>query len=104
MKSGLVKAILTCSVLLFSIFGFAGQQKEASSNQVHDSQSKSQSTTSQQNGTDTGEHLFQVHCARCHHAPEQIPARIAGTVLRHMRERAILTPDDERALLKYLAP
>ena len=51
-----------------------------------------------------GERVFQANCGRCHNPPEQISPRITGTVVRHMRERALLSPQDERDLLKFLAP
>jgi len=51
-----------------------------------------------------GERAFQANCARCHNPPEQLTPRITGTVLRHMRVRALLSPQDERDILKYLAP
>lgn len=51
-----------------------------------------------------GERAFQANCGRCHNPPEQLSPRIAGTVLRHMRERALLSPQEERDILKYLAP
>ena len=54
--------------------------------------------------TNPGERVFQANCGRCHNPPEQISPRITGTVLRHMRERALLSPQDERDLLKFLAP
>lgn len=51
-----------------------------------------------------GERAFQANCARCHNPPEQLSPRITGTVVRHMRVRALLSPQDERDILKYLAP
>lgn len=54
--------------------------------------------------TNPGERVFQANCGRCHNPPEQLSPRITGTVLRHMRERALLSPQDERDLLKFLAP
>jgi len=54
--------------------------------------------------TNPGERAFQANCGRCHNPPEQLSPRIAGTVLRHMRERALLSPQDERDILKYLTP
>jgi cytochrome c5 len=53
---------------------------------------------------DPGERKFQANCNRCHNAPEQISPRIAGTVVRHMRVRASLSAEDERDILRYLAP
>ncbi len=54
--------------------------------------------------TTPGERAFQANCSRCHNPPEQLSPRITGTVLRHMRERALLSPQDERDLLKFLNP
>lgn len=54
--------------------------------------------------SDPGERKFQTNCSRCHTAPEQLSSRVAGTVLRHMRVRASLSADDERDILRYLAP
>ena len=54
--------------------------------------------------TNRGERAFQENCGRCHNPPEQLSPRITGTVLRHMRVRALLSPQDEHDILKYLAP
>jgi cytochrome c553 len=54
--------------------------------------------------TNAGERAFQANCGRCHNPPEQLSPRITGTVLRHMRVRALLSPQDEHDILKYLAP
>jgi hypothetical protein len=51
-----------------------------------------------------GERAFKANCARCHTPPEQLSPRITGTVLRHMRVRALLSPQDERDILKFLNP
>jgi cytochrome c5 len=51
-----------------------------------------------------GERLFQTQCNRCHVAPEDLSPREAKAVLRQMRVRANLTAEDERLILKYLAP
>jgi hypothetical protein len=98
MKSAAKKKLLLVVMLLAAELLWAGQQKDTSSKQLHAVPPKSQ------NAAQGGERAFQVHCARCHHAPEQIPPSIAGTVLRHMRVRALLTPQDEQLLMKYLAP
>ena len=54
--------------------------------------------------SDPGERAFQMNCSRCHSAPEQLPASISGTVVRHMRVRANLSAEDEKAILHYLTP
>lgn len=90
------RAILTTTILLLVALFSVGQLKPPTS--AHSEQRKSDSDAQK------GERLFQIQCARCHHAPEQLPPRITGTVLRHMRVRALLSQEDERALMKYLAP
>ncbi len=54
----------------------------------------------QQSSTDAGEFVFIADCSRCHNPPEQISPRIAG----HMRVRANLSAQDDRDILKFLAP
>ena len=51
-----------------------------------------------------GEQRFQANCGRCHHEPESISPREVKAVLQHMRVRAMLSAEDERLILKYLAP
>lgn len=54
--------------------------------------------------SDVGERKFQANCGRCHSAPEQLSPPITGTVVRHMRVRASLSAQDEKDILKFLAP
>jgi cytochrome c5 len=51
-----------------------------------------------------GDGVFQQNCSRCHMPPMTISPRITGTVIMHMRVRARLSREDERLLMKYLAP
>lgn len=51
-----------------------------------------------------GEKRFERHCGRCHVPPEALSPREAKTVVRQMRVRANLTAEDQRLILKYLAP
>jgi cytochrome c5 len=51
-----------------------------------------------------GEKLFRANCGRCHNPPESISPREARAVVRHMRVRATLTDEDERLIVKFLAP
>lgn len=51
-----------------------------------------------------GEKRFRTNCGRCHDAPEDLSPREARTVVRQMRVRALLTAEDERLILKYIAP
>jgi cytochrome c5 len=54
--------------------------------------------------TSDGERAFRQNCSRCHQAPESFPPQISGTIVRHMRVRASLSREDERAILKFLNP
>lgn len=51
-----------------------------------------------------GERLFAENCGRCHRPPDQISPKVADSVLKHMRVRATLSEEDEKQILKYLAP
>jgi cytochrome c5 len=51
-----------------------------------------------------GDQIFQQNCARCHTMPESFSPRISGTIIRHMRVRAGLSAQDEKALLRFLNP
>ncbi len=51
-----------------------------------------------------GEERFETHCGRCHVPPEALSPQEAKTVVRQMRVRANLSAEDERLILKYLAP
>jgi cytochrome c5 len=51
-----------------------------------------------------GEKLFRTNCGRCHNPPESLSPREVRAVVRHMRVRAVLTDEEERLILKFLAP
>ena len=51
-----------------------------------------------------GEKRFRTNCGRCHNAPEAISPREARAVVRQMRVRAMLSAEDEKLILNYLAP
>jgi cytochrome c5 len=51
-----------------------------------------------------GEKRFQTNCGRCHNPPEDISPREAKAVVRQMRVRAMLSAEDEKFILEYLAP
>jgi cytochrome c5 len=53
---------------------------------------------------DVGERVFAANCSRCHQAPMGLPPRMTGTVIMHMRTRARLSREDEKLLLRFLAP
>ncbi|HET7873835.1 MAG TPA: cytochrome c [Terriglobales bacterium] len=49
-----------------------------------------------------GEKRFRANCGRCHTAPPKFPPRMMGTIVRHMRVRAMLTDQDMRLILRYM--
>jgi cytochrome c5 len=53
---------------------------------------------------DIGQRKFDANCGRCHSFPEQLSPSITGTVVRHMRVRANLSAEDEKDILRFLAP
>lgn len=56
------------------------------------------------NSETKGQRVFSENCSRCHNAPQSFSPSIAGTILRHMRVRANLSVEEERALLRFLNP
>jgi cytochrome c5 len=62
---------------------------------------KAQSATQ---SDDPGQRKFDANCSRCHNAPQQLSPTLTGTVVRHMRVRASLSAQDEKDILKFLAP
>jgi mono/diheme cytochrome c family protein len=90
--------MITRLVVAISVLGLAmafGQAK-------NDASSKPKTQPAAQ--SNEGERLFQANCGRCHRPPGQLSPKIAGSVLRHMRVRAMLSKEDEQQILKYLAP
>lgn len=49
-----------------------------------------------------GEKRYHANCGRCHAAPQKFPPRMMGTVLRHMRVRALITDEDRKLILFYM--
>lgn len=68
------------------------KQQQTKSNVVHNSQQRD------------GQQVFNQNCSRCHNAPQGFSPRISGTVVRHMRVRAGLSKEDEKAVLRFFNP
>ncbi|HEY1263013.1 MAG TPA: hypothetical protein VGF06_05780 [Terriglobales bacterium] len=49
-----------------------------------------------------GEKRFHANCGRCHAAPQKFPPRMMGTIVRHMRVRAMITQEDMHYILSYM--
>jgi hypothetical protein len=55
-------------------------------------------------GATEGEKRFHENCGRCHNPPEDLSPREAKAVIRQMRVRAMLSEEDEKLILQYIAP
>ena len=51
-----------------------------------------------------GERIFAQNCARCHTPPDGFSPRISGTIVLHMRVRALLSEHDQQELLRFFNP
>jgi len=87
-------------LLLAGILLTAGAKAESSSSTQQQNTASQKQARSQPNG----EEIFRANCVRCHMPPSSMSPRTTGTVIMHMRVRARLSHQDERLLLKYLAP
>lgn len=65
---------------------------------------RTQRRAAQAASADPGERVFNANCGRCHRPPMTLPSQATGTVLMHMRVRARLSREDERLLLRFMAP
>jgi cytochrome c5 len=61
-------------------------------------------STSKTAKADQGAQRFQQNCGRCHNPPDSLSPREVKAVLQHMRVRAMLSAEDEKLILKFLAP
>jgi cytochrome c5 len=101
MNSHLVRVLWTV-LLAVKIFTVPGMAVESSGQSGNSAPERTAKTHEKQQPS--GERIFMNNCSRCHMPPMSIPPRITGTVIMHMRTRARLSEEDQRALLKYLAP
>jgi cytochrome c5 len=96
-------APISLCILVFSTAHVFSQSKEGSAlPTVSQQQAKSNAV---HNATQRdGQVVFEQNCSRCHNAPQGFSPRISGTVVRHMRVRAGLSAEDEKALLRFFNP
>jgi len=93
-----VLKVVSSSIFLAVTLLLAAETRSlASASDKHDKTTRPQSPTE-------GERAFRQNCSRCHDAPESFPPQISATIVRHMRVRANLSREDERAILKFLNP
>ena len=95
------KIAAVCLVCLLSLSGVVSAQTGAKG---PTNKQKSKPVPSAQGSSPDGEKRFQINCGRCHNPPEDISPREARAVTRHMRVRAMLSAEDEKLILQFLAP
>ena len=89
----MVLILLTCSLGLDSLAQDSESKKKAND-----------AVAAKNTDAEQGEQRFRQNCGRCHNPPDSLSPREVKAVLQHMRVRAMLTAEDERLILKYLAP
>jgi cytochrome c5 len=102
-----IRRFLSSCILLSAILLLALQTRNvaaASAAVPPAASSDKQDKNARPQPTGDGERAFRQNCSRCHQAPESFPPQISGTIVRHMRVRASLSREDERAILKFLNP
>lgn len=95
--------ILLALVCFFGAGAASLAQTSAKPSQ-HNSKGNPVATSKVQASSSDGEKRFQTNCGRCHNPPEDISPREARAVVRQMRVRAMLSAEDEKLILEFLAP
>jgi mono/diheme cytochrome c family protein len=100
-----IEMALICGIAIFS---YAAARANAQSAAGADAQKKASAANAEvsakRDEAAEGEKRFQANCGRCHVAPDDLNPRVVKAVVRQMRVRALLTEEDERLIVKYLAP
>jgi cytochrome c5 len=96
-----LRLVLSLAVAISAATGVAVAQQNPGSATVKPASVKSSVRASE---SAEGERRFETHCGRCHVPPDSLSPGEARTVVRQMRVRANLTAEDQRLILKYLAP
>jgi cytochrome c5 len=96
---------LAVFVWLFAVArGSAGPPQQQQPQKTSKAASSSEPVADKTDESAEGQKRFEANCGRCHQPPEDISPREVKAVLRHMRVRANLSAEDERLILKFLAP
>lgn len=96
--------LLVCLLALFLYTASRCQAQPAQPPQTTTAKKSAQAQPATGSEGEEGEKLFRTNCGRCHNPPEDLSPREARAVLRQMRVRAMLSAEDERLILKYIAP
>ena len=97
-----LKSLTAALVLMVVVVALASAKTRGSKDEAAKPAATSQSTQHDHEVHFEGEKRFHSNCSRCHAAPPKFPARMMGTIVRHMRVRAMLTDEDMRYILQYM--
>jgi hypothetical protein len=98
------KLIVRVSFVILALSALGAAAKIAASQQLANPPKPSAVKAAKPSDSQEGERRFEAQCGRCHTPPQDLSPREAKAVVRQMRVRANLTAEDERLILKYLAP
>ena len=101
MKQHTTILITLIIALIFAAVAMAQTTNKSAANGAKPEANQSSAASSSGN---EGEKRFQTNCSRCHNAPETLSPREVRAVVRHMRVRAMLTAEDEKLIMEFLAP
>ena len=93
--------VITAAFVLSALLPLIAQKGPSAKSEVARPES-AQSTPKPEESR--GQRVFRQNCARCHDAPQGFPPSVSGTILRHMRVRASLSAQDEKALIEFMNP
>ena len=93
-----MKRLLICTL---AIFWLASSMLMAAPNPKPAAPAKTNNSRTEP-GIAEGEQRYRANCSRCHQAPPKFAPATMGTLIRHMRVRAMLTEEDTRAILKFM--
>lgn len=97
-----LKSLTAATVLMVVVVAFASGKTHETKDEASKPAAASPSAQHDQDSRIEGEKRFHSNCSRCHAAPPKFPPRMMGTIVRHMRVRAMLTDDDMRYILRYM--
>lgn len=100
MKSWIRYTIMLCACLVICFWAWPQSTQSPSQKPA----STPTTTKTEAPAMSEGEKRFRINCGRCHNPPEDISPREARAVVRHMRVRAMLSAEDEKYILEFLAP
>jgi cytochrome c5 len=98
------RTLLASGILCIAIMPLLAQNPGTPASGQGKPSTTKQSTTEHAVQAGEGQRVFNQNCSRCHDAPQSFPPAISGTIVRHMRVRAGLSREDEKALLRFLNP